>query len=262
LGALTPDTWNPSQYERFRDERSRPFFDLLALVRARPGMRVVDLGCGTGELTKKLAEHLYARETLGLDSSEAMLAKSRAHAGGGLRFEKRDIADFADAPGDPWDLVFSNAALHWVPAHEELLAKLTRALAPGGQLAIQVPAAHDHPAQLAAAEVAREEPFASAVGGYVRYAPVLLPDQYAQVLDALGCPEQHVRLEVYGHHLESRDQVVEWMKGSLLTDYEKRLSPDLFGRFLLRYREVLMPRLPDARPFFFPFKRILLWAAR
>jgi trans-aconitate 2-methyltransferase len=262
LGALTADTWNPSQYERFRDERSRPFFDLLALVRARPGMRVVDLGCGTGELTKKLHEHLYARETLGLDSSEAMLAKSQAHAGGGLRFEKRDIADFADAPGAPWDLVFSNAALHWVPAHEELLAKLTRALAPGGQLAIQVPASHDHPSHLAAAEVAREEPFATALSGYVRYAPVLLPEQYAHLLDALDHPEHHVRLQVYGHRLESREQVVEWVKGSLLTDYEKRMSPDLFGRFLLRYREVLMPRLPDTRPFFFPFKRILFWAAR
>jgi trans-aconitate 2-methyltransferase len=261
LSTLPADTWNPAQYERFRAERSQPFFDLLALVRARPGLRVVDLGCGTGELTRKLHDHLYARETVGVDSSEAMLAKAQAHAGGGLRFEKGDIAAFADVPGDPWDLLFSNAAFHWVPGHDELLAKLTRALAPGGQIAIQVPAAHDHPSHLAAAEVAREEPFAKALQGYVRYAPVLLPEQYAHLVDALGYREQQVRLQVYAHHLESRDQVVEWMKGSLLTDYEKRLSPELFARFLARYREVLMPRLPDTRPHFFPFKRILFWAA-
>jgi trans-aconitate 2-methyltransferase len=257
---LPDDTWDPSQYERFRDERSLPFFDLLALVRGRPGLRVVDLGCGTGELTRRLHEHLYARETLGIDSSDAMLAKAQAHAGGGLSFEKRSIDAFADAPGDPWDVVFSNAALHWVSAHDELVAKLTRALAPGGQIAIQVPAAHDHPSHIAAAEVAREEPFAKALRGYVRYAPVLLPEQYAHLLDALGYREQQVRLQVYGHRLESRDQVVEWMKGSLLTGYEKRLSPELFARFLARYCEVLMPRLPDTRPHFFPFKRILFWA--
>ncbi len=261
MGALPDDSWDPAQYERFRDERSLPFFDLLALVRGRPGLRVVDLGCGTGELTRRLHEHLYARETLGIDSSDAMLAKAQAHAGGGLSFEKRTIDAFADAPGDPWDVVFSNAALHWVSGHDELVAKLTRALAPGGQIAIQVPAAHDHPSHLAAAEVAREEPFAKALRGYVRYAPVLLPEQYAHLLDALGYREQQVRLQVYGHHLESRDQVVEWMKGSLLTGYEKRLSPELFARFLDRYREVLMPRLPDTRPHFFPFKRILFWAA-
>jgi trans-aconitate 2-methyltransferase len=262
LGALSSDAWKPSQYDRFRDERSLPFFDLLALVRGRPGLRVVDLGCGTGELTRRLHEHLYARETLGVDSSDAMLAEARTRAGGGLSFERRSIEAFAEDPGDPWDLVFSNAALHWVPGHDELVARLSRALAPGGQLAVQVPAAHDHPSQLAAADVAREEPFARALQGYVRYAPVLLPDQYAHLLDALGFREQQVRLHVYGHHLESRDQVVEWMKGSLLTDYEKRLPADLFARFLARYREVLMPRLPDTRPHFFPFKRILFWAAR
>ncbi len=262
FGRLTADTWNPSQYERFREERSQPFFDLLALVRSRPGMRVVDLGCGTGELTRRLHRHLYARETLGLDSSEAMLAKSQPHAGAGLRFDKRDILAFAHDPQGPWDLVFSNAALHWVSGHDELMSRLTRALEPGGQIAIQVPASHDHPSQLAAAEVAKEEPFRSALQGYVRYAPVLLPEQYAHLLDALGYREQHVRLQVYGHRLESREQVVEWMKGTLLTDYEKRLSPDLFPRFLARYREILMPRLPDTRPHFFPYKRILFWAER
>src|ERR1700690_2329494 len=115
-----PD-WNPDQYERFRDERRQPFFDLLALVRPRPNMRVVDLGCGTGELTRLLHDRLQASATLGLDSSAGMLERSQAFAGDGLRFERGDLTAFA--PSEPYDLVFSNAALHWAPAHPELLRR-------------------------------------------------------------------------------------------------------------------------------------------
>jgi trans-aconitate 2-methyltransferase len=259
---MPKDPWNPAQYERFRDERSQPFFDLLALVHPRPDLRVVDLGCGTGELTQALHRRLEARETLGLDRSASMLEKSAAYAGDGLAFERREIQSFLDDPGRPWDLVFSNAALHWVPEHERVLERLRQALAPGGQLAIQVPANHDHPSQVAAAEVAQEATFRGPLAGYVRYTPVLLPEEYAVLLDRLGYHEQHVRLAVYVHRLPSRDDVVEWTKGTLLTDYESRLPPDLFATFLARYREVLLPRLADTRPHFFPFKRILIWAAR
>src|SRR5438445_352217 len=85
-----PMTWNPDQYERFREERSQPFFDLLDLCEPRPAMRVIDLGCGTGELTAKLHSRLAAAETVGIDSSAAMLEKSRAHNTKGLRFELGD----------------------------------------------------------------------------------------------------------------------------------------------------------------------------
>src|SRR5205085_8082506 len=115
----TSDRWNPEQYERYRDERSQPFFDLLALVEARPAMRVVDLGCGTGELTRVLHQELGAGETLGLDSSAAMLAKRQSFAGDGLHFEQRDIAEFAAE--NEYDLIFTNEALHWLEDHEALL---------------------------------------------------------------------------------------------------------------------------------------------
>src|SRR5262245_43458962 len=100
------DAWNPEQYNRFRAERSAPFFDLLALVRPIAGMRVIDLGCGTGELTRELHQRLGARETLGIDSSTAMLEKAAAHAGDGLSFARGDIGEFA--PPASFDLVFSN----------------------------------------------------------------------------------------------------------------------------------------------------------
>jgi trans-aconitate 2-methyltransferase len=254
---MADDTWSPEQYERFRDERSRPFLDLLGLVRERPGMRVVDLGCGTGELTRILHERLRSAETLGIDSSEAMLDRSVPFAGGGLRFERGDIADFVAERR--YDLVFSNAALHWLSGHEALLARLTAALAPDGQLAIQVPANFDHASHVVAAEVAAEPPFAAALGGTTHANNVLLPESYARLLDRLGYAEQHVRLQVYGHRLAARDEVVEWVQGSLLTHYRRRLPAALWPPFLARYRERLLPCLDDTRPYFFTFKRILLW---
>jgi trans-aconitate 2-methyltransferase len=254
------DFWDPEQYGRFAAERRQPFLDLLALVRPIPGGRAADLGCGTGELTRALRERLGAAETLGIDTSTAMLARAKVYAGGGVRFEEGDIGVFA--PARPFDLVFSNAALHWVPDHPRLLGRLARAVAPGGQLAFQVPANFDHPSHIAAEETASEEPFASTLGGSAHPRNVLAPEAYAALLDRLGFSEQTVRLQVYGHRLDSREGVVEWVKGSLLTDYEKRLPPELFARFVARYRQRLFERLPDERPFFFPFKRILARASR
>lgn len=254
------DAWDPAQYERFREERSRPFHDLVALVQARPGLRVADLGCGTGELTRALHRRLRARETLGLDSSPAMLARARELQGDGLRFEAGDIAAFT--PAAPFDLVFSNAALQWVPEHDALLERLSAALAPGGQLALQVPANYDHPSHGVAVQVAGEAPFREALADGRRDPGVLAPEGYARRLHALGYAEQHVRLQVYGHLLDSREQVVEWVKGTLLTHYRGALTPELYARFEARYREALLERLPDTRPFFFPFKRILLWGRR
>src|SRR5262249_29621213 len=154
--------WDPQQYERFKDERSQPFRDLMGLVRAHDGMSVVDLGCGTGELTAELHRGLRARRTLGIDSSETMLAKSAAPAGAGVSFAQGDLAAWTDGPEH--DLVFSNAALHWVEGHDEVLARWRAALRPGGQIAAQVPDNHAHPSHVVAAEVAREPPFAAALG--------------------------------------------------------------------------------------------------
>jgi trans-aconitate 2-methyltransferase len=256
---MTNDTWNPEQYERFKRERSQPFFDLVALIRREPAPRVVDLGCGTGELTATLHRELGAARTVGIDRSEAMLKRSTAHAGRGLAFELGDIASFR-ASAD-WDVVFSNAALHWLPDHQELFARLYEAVAPGGQLAVHMPANQNHATHLTAAELASEAPFRDALAGYAQPS-VLAVEEYARLLHRVGFREQHVRIQVYGHLLESREQVVEWVKGSLLTDYQKHLGPELFVEFAARYRERLLARLADERPYFFTFRRILLWGAK
>jgi trans-aconitate 2-methyltransferase len=250
--------WDPDQYLRFREQRRQPFHDLLALVAPVSGGRVVDLGCGPGELTRVVHERLEAAETIGIDSSEAMLVKSAEHTGGGVSFRAGDIADLDER----FDVVFSNAALHWLPDHLTLFARLTECVAAGGQIAIQVPANHNHPAHRAADEIAGEEPFRTALDGYRRGVPVLTPSEYSELLYRLGYADQHVRLQVYGHELPSRDDVLEWLKGSLLTAFERRLDTPTFERFITRYRERLQQLLPDERPFFLTYDRILMYARR
>ncbi len=251
------DKWKPDQYERFAAQRRLPFDDLLAMVRPAPGGRAVDLGCGTGELTSELHGHLKTAETIGLDSSPAMIERSAPFAGAGLRFELRDIAAFP-APGEAYDVVFTNAALQWVTEHDGLLRRIAGALVPGGQLAVQVPANFDHPSHAIAADVGREF---GAVPAHTA-TNVLAPETYASMLHALGFAEQRVRLKVYGHPITT-GEVIEWVKGTLLTDYERQLRDDQFAAFLAEFRLRLLAALGDpsgSQPYFYAFKRILFWA--
>lgn len=246
--------WSPEQYERFKAERHQPFDDLLALVHRRPNMRVVDLGCGTGELTRELHEGLEASETIGIDDSETMLLKAGHFEGELLRFERGDIEAFV--ADEPFDLVFSNAALHWVPDHESLFARLTGFLSAVGQLAVQMPANDTHPSHRIAADVAIE------LGLEARPDHVLCVERYAELLHRLGYEQQHVRMQVYGHLLPSSADVVEWVRGALLTHYEALLSPERFADFVDVYRARLAEALGDHRPYFYTYKRVLLWGSR
>jgi len=245
--------WNPDQYERFKTERAQPFHDLVALIEKRPRMQVVDFGCGTGELTRELHDHLSAKETLGIDSSETMLLKSSAFGDELVRFAKGDIEAFvADTP---FDLVFSNAALHWVENHDSLFGRLASFLGPHGQLAVQMPANEDHPSHAVAREVAES------LGHAPRVSSVLPPERYASILHRLGFARQHVRLQIYGHVLNEARDVIEWVRGSLLTDYQQRLSEPDFTRFMEVYTERLLPILGNDRPFFYTYKRVLIWGS-
>jgi trans-aconitate 2-methyltransferase len=245
-------SWNPNQYERFKSERRQPFEDLVALVEHRPRMRVVDLGCGTGELTRDLHSHLGAEETIGIDNSETMLLKSSAFGGEMLHFERGDIEAFvADRP---FDLIFSNAALHWVNDHATLFRKLAGFLAPHGQLAIQMPANETHASHRVAADVARD------FGIAPRQSPILAPEDYASLLYDLGASQQHVRLQIYGHVLPSSNDVVEWVKGTLLTDYERHLDASRFSEFVTQYRDRLLWTIGEHAPYFYTYRRVLMWA--
>jgi trans-aconitate 2-methyltransferase len=260
--AANDSRWDPDQYERFKAERERPFRDLLALVRPCPGGRVVDLGCGTGELTKKVHVQLKAAETVGIDSSPTMLERAASFAGDGVTFERGDIAAWEP---EPYDVVFSNAALHWLPDHRRLLTRLTEAIPPGGQIAVQVPANGDHASHTVGTALASEEPFAEALA--VDPPPdaatrVLAPEVYSELLDELGFSEQHVRLQVYAHHLASSAEVVEWVKGTALTFFRARLPDELYDLFLERYRRRLLDVIGEHAPYLYTFKRILFWGRR
>jgi trans-aconitate 2-methyltransferase len=255
------DTWQPGQYERFKDERTRPFHDLLALIEPIRGGRGVDLGCGTGETTALLHRTVGAAETVGIDSSAAMLERSAAFAGDGLSFRLGDIDDF-QADGE-LDLIAANASLQWVPDHEHLLPALTRALRPGGQLAVQMPYNSDHPSHRLILELADTDPFRAALSDPPLRDPVrqvLPPERYAQLLHDLGYAEQTVRMQVYGHVLDSTESVIEWTQGTTLTPVRARLDPAGYDEFLARYREALLREVGDQRPYFYAFKRILFRA--
>jgi trans-aconitate 2-methyltransferase len=120
-----------------------------------------------------------------------------------------------------------------------------------------VPDNFGHPSHRAAEAASSEEPFRGALGGGAHPKHVLTPEEYASLLDRLGYGEQTVRLQVYGHRLESREGIVAWVEGSLLSEYRRRLSTELYPRFVERYREILFTMVPDERPYFFTFRRIL-----
>jgi trans-aconitate 2-methyltransferase len=256
------DTWNPAQYDKFQREREQPFHDLLAMIQPAAGMRIVDLGCGTGKLTRQLHERLQARETIGLDRSARMLSEQDGAAlPPGLTFRNETVEAFLERDG-AYDLIFSNAVYHWIEDHPGLLARLATKLAPGGQLAFQVPAMHGDPSHRVADALSGEEPFASALGGWRRANTVLTAEEYSRLLFRLGFAAPRACLMIYPHALANRDSVVEWVKGTLLAEYEKRMPPDLFARFVEEYRARLLPRFEDTRPFFYPFKRVLCWGQR
>ena len=257
-----PD-WNPEQYRQFATERAQPFHDLLALIEAGSIGRAVDLGCGPGALTALAAQQLHIDEMIGIDNSAAMLAKTAEHVGEAVRFEYGDIAEWTSA-GDV-DLVLAAASLHWVPNHAEVIARWTAALRPGGQIAIQVPANADMPSHVVARRVAERSSYRESFGADGPpidpvQAYVLQPEAYAEVLYDLGYLRQHVRLQVYPHVLPSTRHVVEWVRGTMLTRFEKRLDTATFDAFVADYENELLHVLGEHEPHFFPFRRILMWA--
>src|SRR5215213_8385940 len=250
--------WDPKQYHKFQAERSAPFFDLLALVDVRPDLKVVDLGCGTGQLTRQLADALPNSDVTGIDSSAQMLEAARAAslAGTNLHFKQGDQAQLAGE----WDLIFSNAALQWSEDHAELIPRLYERLAPGGQIAVQVPSNHNHVSHQLYRETASEEPFRSVLQGFQRYAPVLSIDEYAHLFFAAGAENILVLEKVYAHILADSDAVVEWISGTALVPYFERLG-DYKEAFVDTLRTKMHAALPEA-PVFYPFRRTLFSAKK
>ena len=250
--------WNPDQYHKFQSERSAPFYDLLALVNVRPNLKVVDLGCGTGELTRQLADALPGSHVTGLDSSSEMLDAARAASfqRPGLVFEQGDQSELKGE----WDLIFSNAALQWSKNHAELIPYLYGKLVPGGQIAVQVPSNHNHISHQIYRETADEEVFKSILNGFQRCLPVLSIDDYARILFHCGAENITAFEKIYAHVLEDSDAVVEWISGTALVPYFERLGRHK-DAFVQSIREKMRAAMLD-RPVFYPFRRTFFSARK
>lgn len=248
--------WNPDKYHQFQPQRSAPFEDLLELVIVHPHLQVVDLGCGTGKLTRRLADSLPDSNVVGMDSSPQMLERAQEHARPGLLFE---LGDQAELDGK-WDLIISNAALHWTDHHQQLIPRLFRTLNPGGQLAVQVPSNHRSEAYRTINIVAGRQPFLSVLGGWTRQSPVLALETYADLLYREGAIDIIVFEKVYPHVLENSDAIVDWISGTVLLPYFERLG-GMKEEFTVSLRQEMKDILPD-EPVFYPFKRTFFSARK
>ncbi|MBO9613026.1 MAG: methyltransferase domain-containing protein [Dyadobacter sp.] len=250
--------WNPDTYNRFKSERSAPFYDLLALLKVQPDLNVIDLGCGTGELTALLAEALPGSHVLGVDSSREMLDKSVKTGGGVLRFECISIEDQLKKQ-QQWDVVLSNAALQWVPDHETLFPRIITKIKPGGQLLVQMPAQHHNLTNQLLEELGTWEPYADIYQGWNRVSPVLEINRYAEILFENGSKSMQVFEKIYPLVLDDVEALLTWVSGTALIPYLERLPEHLKSRFRNDYRVLLHQYFPKM-PVFYPFKRILMAA--
>ena len=250
--------WDPKQYDKYKAERSAPVNDLFALVDRRENISVIDLGCGTGEHTRRLHDLLPGSTVLGIDSSASMLDQSTQWLCDGFRTE---LGDLQSIHGE-YDLIFSNAALQWCANHKELFPSIWSHLRPNGQLLVQMPKNQDHASHRLAVEIATDlwpETFAHLQKSHK--SRVLEIEEYAELLFASGAHDINCFCKVYPHVLENSDAIVEWVKGTLLVPFREKLNDDDWTQFLSRYRQALAAELPGS-PVFYGFKRILISARR
>ncbi len=258
--------WDPAQYDRFADERGRPFVDLTARIRTVDPRVVIDLGCGPGNLTATLAVRWPDAQVIGVDGDRAMLHVANALVGGGdapvnLRFEHGDIGTWHS--DTQVDVIVTNAALQWLPAHLALLPRLVDALAPGGALALQVPGNFDDAHHLAIRQVMARPRWRAALSGLPERVLSSYPAVvYQAELARLGC-DTDTWETTYVHVLHGTDPVLEWVKGTALRPVLTALGNEREADFCLELGELLRSSFgthPWGTPF--PFKRIFAVAHR
>jgi trans-aconitate 2-methyltransferase len=257
-------TWNPDQYLKFADERARPCRDLAARVLTNPVRRLIDLGCGPGNSTQILAERWPRAQLTGLDSSPDMIASARKSE---LDCEwiVGDAAAWAASIGEEFDVIFSNAAMQWLPNHATLFPKLLRRAAPGGALAIQMPANFDAPPHRLMREMAAlPEWRAKFSPGKVREWHVHDEAFYYEVLAPVADRVDFWVTE-YLHVLPDVAGIVEWYKGTGMRPFLEALASDddrerFTTEYLQRLGQYYKPQ-SDGRVLF-PFRRIFLIAYR
>lgn len=248
--------WDPEAYGRYRDERGRAFFDLTARVAAESPRRVVDLGCGPGDLTATLADRWQTAFVDGLDSSPEMISRASDHATGRVSFTITDVSHWV-MPGDA-DVVLGNAVLQWVPGHLQLLRKWAATLPADGWLAFQVPGNFDSPSHRLLRELAESPRWRASLDGVLRHDAVAEPPAYAELLLSAGLAAD-VWQTSYLHVLSGADPVLEWMRGTGLRPVLDALSAADGERFAAEYGALLRAAYPRTEHgTMFEFRRIFL----
>jgi trans-aconitate 2-methyltransferase len=254
--------WDPELYQRFGEERSRPFFDLLGRIGAQAPGQVTDLGCGPGTLTAALARRWPGADVRGIDSSAEMIAAAQAlPAGDGrLSFALGDVRDWK--PDGPVDVIISNAVLQWVPDHLAVLARWAGFLPAGGWLAFQVPGNYDQPSHQALRELAGSDRWRPLLAGVQFNRQAAEPAEYVDLLARAGF-EVDAWETTYVHVLHGDDPVLDWYRGTGLRPALAALPPDQADEFLADYRtrmNAAYPAAPYGTPF--PFRRVFVVAVR
>jgi trans-aconitate 2-methyltransferase len=254
---MSRHTWDPERYLTYADERGRPFADLLARVGADEPSRVVDLGCGAGNLTSWLAERWPGVDVLGLDSSPEMIDRARASAYPGVRFEVADLRRWtADRPVD---VLVSNATLQWVPGHLDLLPHLVEQVRPGGWFAFQVPGNFAEPSHARLHELAADPRFREYAGGAAR-PDAHGPQVYLEALLGLGC-EVDAWETTYLHLLQGEDPVFTWVSGTGARPVLQSLPEGLREDFEADYKRLLREAYPPGpHGTVLPFRRVFVVA--
>ena len=250
--------WDPAAYLAFRDDRLRPALDLIARVAPAEPRRIVDLGCGAGNVTRHLRAVWADATVTGLDSSADMLAKARRDFPD-IAWQEGDIADWS--PAEPVDLIYANAALHWLDDHENLFPSLFRRLAPGGVLAVQMPRNFGAPSHQLIFETAKAGPWRARLAPLIGWAPVAAPEVYYELLAPLAQSVDIWETE-YLHVLEGENPVVAWIKGTGLRPFLEALKEPDRSAFEAAYAArvaIAYARRADGRTLL-PFRRLFIVA--
>ena len=249
-------SWNATQYLKFSEERAQPCRDLAARIDIADLNRMIDLGCGPGNSTEVLAERWPDAELTGVDSSADMIAKARA-AHPDWRWVIGDIGKWASDTADTYDLVFSNAALQWLPDHGTVLPRLLRR---ARVLALQMPGNWNGPAHRAMRDVAKRFTFPREVREWFTHEAAFYYDILAPHAGRLDLWETE-----YIHIVDNAESIVEWYKGTGMRPFLEALDTDAERScFTAAYLEAIRAGY-DLRAdgkVLFPFRRIFIVALR
>lgn len=252
--------WDADHYLQFRDERTRPAADLVARIALQDPTSIVDLGCGPGNSTQVLRNRWPTARVVGIDNSPEMIERAR-NAHPDREWELGDIATWS--PAEPFDLVFSNAALQWLGDHATLVRRLFAHVAPAGALAFQVPSDPYALVRTYIDEIADDPAWRERMAG-PRSALTMEPP--AVYYDALAESARSIDLweTEYHHVMESPRAIVDWISSTGLRPFLDALDPDervAFVRRLTARVEAGYPVRADGRVLF-PFRRLFVIAYR